>query len=168
MLSRQTVFSLFYKWGLFIISCGSFGSCEECGTGNISMLISTPAIKPCRLESIKSSIYAVFKLLLASIISQGNPQRGTGGTPVPASGSLNRCSDRFTRTGVRAPLSSWQRFSLNAAPESVLCCSLVSHGKQLLTVHVNTFVTFIRENVVLQTLETAMNAPYVSNILAAP
>lgn len=94
-------------------------TCEECAIGNITMLISTLAIKPCRPESIKSSIYAALKLLLASIINYCNPQQKTNKTPVPVLGSLNRSSDRFMRTGVKAPLLSWQSFSLNAVPVSV-------------------------------------------------
>lgn len=94
-------------------------TCEECGIGNIAMLISTLAIKLCRPESIKSSIYTALKLLLASIINYCNPQQKTNKTPVPVLGSFNRSSDRFMRTGVKAPLLSWQSFSLNAVPVSV-------------------------------------------------
>lgn len=109
-------------------------TCKECGTGNITMLISTVAIKPFRPESIKSSIYFALKLPLASIINYCKEHQKTNMNPhpTPVLGSLNRSNDRFTRTRVKAPLFlSWRvwkkGFSLNAAPVSVhyfiVCCS---------------------------------------------
>lgn len=72
---------------------------KECATGNISILVSTVAIKPRRLQSIKSLMYLALKLPLASIISYckaHQKKEKTNKNPMPVIGSLNRSSDRFT------------------------------------------------------------------------
>lgn len=54
---------------IFVMWFAPLWICKECGTGNISMLISTVATKPCRPESIKSLLYLALELPLASIIN---------------------------------------------------------------------------------------------------
>lgn len=94
---------------IFVLWFVPLWTCAECGTGNISMLISTVAIKPCRPESIKSLIYLALKLPLASLINYCKTNLKTNKSLMAVLEPLNRSSDRFTRTRVKAPLFlSWQ------------------------------------------------------------